>query len=70
MKQELTTVSVGDLIKFRLQIDYENPDASDIFGVVIQKEGLRIRVLHNRLAKLINPVDISAYHVTLVSPSS
>lgn len=57
-------VRLGDLVRIKTRPLYDDP-----IGIIIQLEGDRVRVLHNRPDLLLNPCDMNLSAVETVNPS-
>ena len=59
----MSDVKLGDLVWIVSVAPYE-----DLIGIVMQREGSRVRVMHNQPSRLVNPCDLNISSVRLVNP--
>ena len=59
----MSDVKLGDLVRIKTSPLYEDP-----VGIIIQLEGDRVRVLHNKPGLLLNPCDMNLTAVEAVNP--
>lgn len=58
----MTDVKLNDLVRIKT-----SPLHEDLIGIVIQREGDRVRVLHGQPDLLLNPCDMNVTAVELVN---
>ena len=59
---KMTDVKLNDLVRIKT-----SPLHEDLIGIVIQREGDRVRVLHGQPDLLLNPCDMNVTAVELVN---